>query len=92
MRPRCFTAETLNGYKLLIILRDGMNWPDGISRREHQRRLGCHRPSQAGVRSPVPPRAIPSRNSDETEQVKLCAISLEKGGSALFLHNVTTSG
>ena len=23
------TAETLHGYKLLIILRDGMNWPDG---------------------------------------------------------------
>ena len=22
-------AETLDGYKLLIILRDGMNWPDG---------------------------------------------------------------
>src|SRR5207253_8854900 len=23
------TAETLNGYKLLIVLRDGMIWPDG---------------------------------------------------------------
>ena len=23
------TSETLNGYKLLIVLRDGMIWPDG---------------------------------------------------------------
>src|SRR5580692_9664082 len=26
---RNLTAETLQGYKLLIILRDGMNWPNG---------------------------------------------------------------
>src|ERR1700722_5833648 len=26
---RNLTAETLHGYKLLIILRDGMIWPDG---------------------------------------------------------------
>src|SRR2546425_2351546 len=26
---RMLTAETLNGYKLLIVLRDGMIWPDG---------------------------------------------------------------
>src|SRR6266852_6171054 len=26
---KMLTAETLNGYKLLIILRDGMIWPDG---------------------------------------------------------------
>ena len=26
---RMLTAETLNGYKLLIIQRDGMIWPDG---------------------------------------------------------------
>ena len=26
---KSLTAETLNGYKLLIILRDGMSWPDG---------------------------------------------------------------
>jgi len=29
---RMLTAETLNGYKLLIILRDGMNWPDGYDK------------------------------------------------------------
>jgi len=29
------TAETLAGYKLLIILRDGYNWPDGYPGREH---------------------------------------------------------
>src|SRR5215813_7750869 len=26
---KMLTAETLNGYKMLIILRDGMIWPDG---------------------------------------------------------------
>ena len=26
---KALNAETLNGYKLLIILRDGMIWPDG---------------------------------------------------------------
>ena len=26
---KMLTAETLNGYKMLIVLRDGMIWPDG---------------------------------------------------------------
>ena len=48
---KMLTAETLHGYKLLIILRDGMIWPDGYPDETTNAGLGGHRQTEAGFRS-----------------------------------------
>ncbi len=83
-------AETLRGYKLLIILRDGMLWPDGY---------GSNETSNAGYvasgRPPIvsePP--LPKLEARQQfwitpEQGKAVKQFVQSGGGALFLHNVT---
>jgi type 1 glutamine amidotransferase len=78
-------AEGLRGYKLLVILRDGMNWPDGYPAGG---RGGAAEPAITSV----PP--LPKRDPKEffwitAAQGKAVKEFVADGGSALLFHNVT---
>jgi len=80
------TADTLRGYKMLIVFRDGMIWPDGY--------LGSYPgygggTAQAELKS-VPP--LPDLNGEprmwmQPEQGRAVKEFVLKGGSAFFFHN-----
>jgi hypothetical protein len=86
------TAETLLGYKLLIILRDGSIWPEGYP--DESSNAGW----VAGGRPPlVSEPAVPTTSGKgqfwmKPEQGKAVRQFVDSGGSALFLHNVTHVG
>jgi hypothetical protein len=86
------TADTLNGYKLLIILRDGMNWPDGYP--DETTNAGWVNGGKVKLISdpPVPPTAAKPQFWMKPEQGKAVRHFVENGGVALFLHNVTHVG
>jgi hypothetical protein len=89
------TAETLEGYKMLIVHRDGNIYPEGSGTVGG----GGGRPGRGGrSRSPEieiisePPLQPTSGKSEfwmKPEQGKAVRQFVENGGSALFLHNVT---
>jgi hypothetical protein len=82
-------AETLDGYKLLIILRDGMLWPDGYSdENSNAAWVGTGRPAIVSE-PPVPKTAAQQQFWITPEQGKAVKQFVERGGAALFLHNVT---
>ena len=87
-------AETLDGYKVLIVLRDGMIWPDGYGGDEStQRRVGRHREDRSW--SSIRRCRQAGRNRKfwmKPEQGKAVRQFVEAGGSALFLHNTTHVG
>lgn len=89
---KMLTAETLNGYKLLIILRDGMNWPDGYP--DETSNAGWVAGGKAKLISdpPVPPTTAKPQFWMKPEQGKAVRRFVEDGGVALFLHNVTHVG
>ena len=81
---RFLDAEALHGYKMLVMLRDGMNWPDGYPE-------GNGRAGEPAIVS-VPP--LPKRDPKEffwitPAQGKAIRDFVEQGGSALLFHNVT---
>lgn len=86
------TAETLHGYKLLIILRDGMIWPDGYP--DETTNAGWVNGGKTPLVSdpPVPRTAAKSAFWMKPEQGKAVRQFVDGGGSALFLHNVTHVG
>lgn len=89
---KMLTAETLNGYKLLIILRDGMNWPDGYpDENTNAAWVATGRPKLVSD-PPVPPTAAKPQFWIKPEQGKAVRQFVENGGVALFLHNVTHVG
>lgn len=89
---KSLTAETLNGYKMLIILRDGMSWPDGYPDE------GTNAGWVAGGKTPlvsdppVPPVTGKSQFWMTPEQGKAVRQFVNNGGAALFMHNVTHVG
>jgi hypothetical protein len=90
---RLLTSETLKGYKLLIIHRDGMIWPDGYPEGRGGRRGGDQAVAPPIVSDPP----LPLMNGKaafwmQPEQGKAVREFVEKGGSSLFLHNVTHVG
>src|SRR5579872_4617861 len=86
---RMLDAETLDGYKLLIILRDGMLWPDGYSDESSNAAwVGTGRPAIVSD-PPVPKTAAQQQFWITPEQGKAVRQFVERGGAALFLHNVT---
>lgn len=90
---RLLTAETLAGYKMLIILRDGMIWPDGYP--DESTNAGWVAGGRVKLVSepPVPQGAAPKPAFwMKPEQGKAVRQFVENGGSALFLHNVTHVG
>lgn len=86
---KMLTADHLKGYKLLLILRDGMTWPDGY---------GDETTNAAWVNTGKPPLKsdppVPKSEGkphywitpDQGRAVKQFA---QSGGSVLFFHNVT---
>jgi hypothetical protein len=89
---RNLTAETLSGYKLLIILRDGMSWPDGYP--DETTNAGWVNGGKVNLVSdpPVPPVQGKAQFWMKPEQGKAVRQFVSNGGSALFLHNVTHVG
>jgi type 1 glutamine amidotransferase len=89
---KMLTAETLAGYKLLIILRDGMIWPDGYpDENTNAAWVATGRPKLVSD-PPVPPTAAKSLFWMKPEQGKAVRRFVENGGAALFLHNTTHVG
>jgi hypothetical protein len=86
-------AETLDGYKVLIVLRDGMIWPDGYGGDESSNAAWA-----AGGRPklvfdpPLPQVHAQSKFWMKPEQGKAVRQFVEAGGAALFLHNSTHVG
>ncbi len=85
-------AETLQGYKLLIILRDGMIWPDGYpDETSNAAWVNTGKPKLVFDPPTPPPPGKPS-NWMKPAQGKAVRAFVENGGAALFLHNVTHVG
>jgi hypothetical protein len=86
-------AETLDGYKMLIILRDGMIWPDGYGGDESSNAAwaATGRPKLV-FDPPLPQTRAQSQFWMKPEQGKAVRQFVEAGGAALFLHNTTHVG
>jgi hypothetical protein len=81
-------AEALQGYKVLVMLRDGMNWPNGYPPGGTARAGGTAEPAIVSI----PP--LPKREQSELfwitpAQGKAVRDFVAGGGSALLFHNVT---
>lgn len=86
------TAEKLKGYKLLIILRDGMIWPDGYpDETTNAAWVNTGKPT-LNSEPPALKYAAKPKFWIKPEQGKAVRSFVENGGSALFLHNVTHVG
>ncbi len=86
------SAETLRGYKLLIVLRDGMVWPDGYpSEASNAAWVAGGRPELVSD-PPVPNTKAEPAFWMKSAQGKAVRSFVEEGGAALFLHNVTHVG
>lgn len=83
------SARTLDGYRLLIILRDGMTWPDGYP--DETSNAGYLRSGSPPVISDPPlPKNDPKPHFWMTpEQGRAVKDFIRNGGAALLLHNVT---
>ena len=87
-------AETLDGYKLLIVLRDGMIWPDGYGGDESSNAAWVATGRPKLVSDPPMPQQERARSQSwiKPEQGKAVRQFVEAGGAALFLHNTTHVG
>jgi hypothetical protein len=86
------TAEKLKGYKLLIVLRDGMIWPNGYpDENTNAAWVATGKPPLVFEPPPVKYDAKP-QFWIKPEQGKAVRSFVEGGGAALFLHNVTHVG
>ena len=88
-------AETLQRYRVLIVLRDGMIWPDGYGWDESTNAawVATNRPKL--VFDPPLPQAQGGAKPQfwiKPEQGKAVRNFVGSGGSALFLHNTTHVG
>src|ERR1051326_578454 len=87
-------AETLDGYKVLIVLRDGMIWPDGYGGDESSNAAWVATGRPKLVFDPPLPQSGRARSQYwmKPEQGKAVRQFVEAGGAALFLHNTTHVG
>jgi type 1 glutamine amidotransferase len=86
-------AETLDGYKVLIVLRDGMIWPDGYGGDESTNAAWVNTGKPKLVSDPpMTPGRSQSKFWIKPEQGKAVRQFVDAGGSALFLHNTTHVG
>ncbi len=83
-------AETLDGYKVLIILRDGMIWPEGYGGDESTNAawVATGRP-KLNFDPPLPQVRAKPQYWMKPEQGKAVRQFVEAGGAALLLHNTT---
>ena len=85
-------ADTLRGYKMLIVLRDGMIWPDGYpDENTNAAWVATGRPKLV-FDPPTPQNPAKPQNWIKPGQGKVVRDFVEGGGAALFLHNVTHVG
>lgn len=86
---RQLSARTLASYRLLVILRDGMTWPDGYP--DETSNAGYLRAGSPPVVSDPPlPKSDPKPHMWMTgEQGRAVKQFIQNGGGALLLHNVT---
>ena len=91
---KMLTAETLAGYKLLIILRDGMIWPEGYPDETSNAAWVAGGRVPLVSEPPLPKPAAPPKSAFwmKPEQGKAVRRFVENGGAALFLHNTTHVG
>jgi type 1 glutamine amidotransferase len=89
---KSLNAETLNGYKLLIVLRDGMIWPDGYPEETTNAAWVATGKPTLISEPPVPKTAAKPQFWIKPEQGKAVRQFVEGGGAALFLHNTTHVG
>jgi len=87
---KLLNAETLAGYKLLIVFRDGMLWPDGYPD-ESSNAAWSGRRGDAKLVSEPP---VPAHSSQpmywiQPHQGKAVKDFVSNGGGVLFYHNVT---
>jgi len=82
-------AEGLLGYKLLIVLRDGMTWPDGYT--DESSNAGYVRTGSPKIVSdpPLPKWEGKAHYWITPAQGKAVKDFVNAGGGVLFLHNVT---
>ncbi len=84
------SEQTLQGRKLLIILRDGMTWPEGYPDESSNAAWANLRDRQKLISDPpVPKRDAKPHYWIRPEQGKAVKDFVRGGGSALFFHNVT---
>jgi hypothetical protein len=85
--------ETLDGYRVLIVLRDGMIWPDGYGGDESTNAawVATGRPKLV-FDPPVTQERARSQYWMKPEQGKAVRQFVDAGGAALFLHNTTHVG
>ena len=89
---RRLSAATLRGYGMLIILRDGMIWPDGYPNEgTNAAWVATGRPELVSE-PPVPETRAEPAFWMTPEQGRAVRAFVEEGGGALFLHNVTHVG
>jgi len=89
---RMLNAETLKGYKLLIVLRDGMVWPEGYpDETTNAAWVNTNKPKLVSD-PPLPAITPKSFYWMKPEQGKAVRQWVDAGGSALMLHNVTHVG
>jgi len=86
------TAETLQGYKLLIIQRDGMVWPDGYPDETTNAAWVAGGKPKLVFDPPTPKTAAQPAFWMKPEQGKAVRRFIEDGGAGLFLHNTTHVG
>lgn len=89
---RNLTAETLDGYKLLVVLRDGMIWPDGYPDESSNAAWAASGRPKMISEPAVERTAAQPANWIKPEQGKAVRQFVERGGAALFLHNTTHVG
>ena len=89
---KTLNEETLKGYRLLIILRDGLAWPNGYpDETTNAGWLSTGKPPLVSDPA-VPPTSPKSEAWMHPEQGKAVRTFVESGGAALFMHNVTQVG
>src|SRR5258708_799248 len=87
---KLMNAENLAGYKLLIVFRDGMLWPDGYPDETSNAAWAGRRGDTKPVSEPPAP-AHPSQPMYwiQPHQGKAVKDFVSNGGGVLFYHNVT---
>lgn len=83
------TSDHLSNYRVLIILRDGINWPNGHG--NPQSNAGWWSQGQSRIVSDPPLPELDARSEPWMTPAMGRAVRsfVENGGGALFMHNVT---
>lgn len=89
---RMLSADTLAQYRLLIMLRDGMIWPDGYPDENTNAAWVATGKPKLVFDPPVLVGSPKPQFWMKPEQGKAVRRFVENGGAALFLHNVTHVG